>query len=413
MRILLSAFSCGPGRGSEPGVGWNWVTQISKRHEVWVLTTDEFKTDLEKTTLPKVRVHCIPSFKRWARLRLLPLPGLDWVYYYWWQWKAYRLAERLHREVHFDLAHHVTFVTWRTPSFLCLLPIPLIWGPVGGAGSVPASLRGELGFLGRIFEALRLAGQVVSKWDPFVRLTIRRSAVILGATRDVKEVIPRAHRNKIRPMFCSAMSHTELAEMIPQPSSSEDFLVLFAGLLEPRKAGTLALKAFARMTKNCAGATLVIAGWGPEQGRLEKLAKELGINDRVRFLGGIKRQEVLGWMQAAGVLLFPSLRETCPLVLLEAMATATPIVCLDLGGPGEMVTDQCGIKVQPADPDQVVSDLAAALQKLYADPAMRESMGQAGRQRVLAEFDWDKRGEQMLAVYERAVTGPGEIHRAD
>jgi hypothetical protein len=134
MKVLLSAFSCCPGRGSEPGVGWNWAQQISRRHEVWLLTTDEFQTEILRALAPGIHPVFIPSFKRWERLQKLPLPGLDWIYYYWWQWKAYRAARQLHAQVGFDLAHHVTFVSWRAPSFISLLPIPFVWGPVGGGG---------------------------------------------------------------------------------------------------------------------------------------------------------------------------------------------------------------------------------------------------------------------------------------
>jgi glycosyltransferase involved in cell wall biosynthesis len=411
MRILLSAFSCCPGGGSEPGVGWNWLLQASRRHEVWLLTSDEYQAKIEPALPPNVHATFIPSFRTWDRLQKMIVPGLDWVYYYWWQWKAYRIAKRLFREVRFDLAHHTTFCSWRVPSFLCLLPIPMIWGPVGGGGTAPRSLWGELGRKGRFFEVFRLLCQQISRFDPLVRLTMKRAAVIFVGNNETGALVPAVHRAKMRVMCCAGMLATdqEAAEM-PQPPP-EGFVVLSAGLLEPRKAFTLALRAFACFARARPDALLVFTNRGPERERLEALATRLGIAERVRFLGGLpRRAQVLGWMEAADVFLFPSLRETSPMVLAEAMLARTPIICLDYGGASEMVGDECGLKVPVGDPEQVVASLAAALEKLAGDPSLGQAMGKAGRLRVLDQLDWDRRGEQMMRVYQETAEHAGKVN---
>ena len=403
MKVLLSAFSCCPGAGSEPGVGWNWVCQVSRRHEVWLLTSDESRAQVERELPANVHATFVPSFRRWARLQTAAIPGLDWLYYYWWQWKAYRAARKLHAAVGFDLAHHVTFVTWRAPSFLSLLPIPFIWGPVGGGGSIPPGLRGELGWKGRVFEGFRHLAARVSRWDPFVRLTMRRATAILAANQETAALFPARCRDKIRVMLGIGMAGTEKAEPVALDRNGESFVVLFVALLRPLKGGTLAMKAFHRLARSRPNALLVIVGDGAERSRLAALARELGVAERVRFLGGLPRPQVLGCMQACDVLLHPSLRDSGGLVLLEAMAQGKPLVCLDLGGPGEIVTAECGLKVQPGNPEQVVTDLGRALETLAGDPALRQRLGEAGRQRVQERFDWDKRGEQMMEIYQRAA----------
>jgi glycosyltransferase involved in cell wall biosynthesis len=333
----------------------------------------------------------------------MPIPGMDWIYYYWWQWKAYRKAVQLHAEVNFDLAHHVAFASWRAPSFISLLPIPLVWGPVGGGGSIPRTLRGEIGRKGRIFEIVRDFCQSLSKLDPFVRLTMARAAVILAANQETADLLPSNHRAKVQIMSHGGMSASENSAPEFPATHPDGFVILVAGMLVPRKAGSLALKAFQRLTRQGVESTLVFAGRGPEGDRLSALAKELGISERVRFLGGMSRNQVLGWMKVADVLLFPSLRESSPLVLLEAMMAETPIVCLDQGGPGEMVTPECGIKVPVCNSNQVVQDLAAALSRLASDPVLCRSMGEAGRHRVLNIYDWSKRKERMFQIYEEVT----------
>src|SRR5205823_2050767 len=93
---------------------------------------------------------------------------------------------RLHRQVRFDLVRHVTFVMYWMPSFLSLLPVPFIWGPVGGGESAPRSFAPALGLRGRWIEALRASGQAIGRLDPCVRLTARRSALALGTTAETE-----------------------------------------------------------------------------------------------------------------------------------------------------------------------------------------------------------------------------------
>ena len=122
MKILISAYSCEPGRGSEPGVGWNVVRAIAEHHEVWVLTRpDESKeiieAELARNPVPNLHFvyFTLPFWKdslRWGQ------SGAMQIHYYLWQIQAYFIARKLHREIGFDLTHHVTFVKYSTPSFL-------------------------------------------------------------------------------------------------------------------------------------------------------------------------------------------------------------------------------------------------------------------------------------------------------
>lgn len=380
-------------------MGWNWVQQVSRRHEVWLLTSDEFQADVERALPPNVHPTFIPSYKTWERLALFVVPGLDWLYYYWWQWKVYRVARKLHAAHHFDLVHHVTFVSWRAPTFLCLLPVPLIWGPVGGGGVIPRGLRSELGWKGRLFESFRQWTAAISRWDPFVRLTMKRAATIIAANRETAELIPACYRHKVKTMLGIGVSASDKAEGIPPASRPDGFVILFVALLRPLKGGSLALKALQVLTQTRPDSMLVFIGGGSERSRLTELARQLGLGERVQFLGGLPRPQVLGWMQVADALLLPSLRDSGGQVLLEAMTQAKPVVCLDLGGPGEIVSAECGFKVHPDEPSQVVSALAAALDKLAGSPSLRQAMGEAGRRRVHEQFDWDKRGERMMQLY--------------
>jgi glycosyltransferase involved in cell wall biosynthesis len=108
-------------------------------------------------------------------------------------------------------------------------------------------------------------------------------------------------------------------------------------------------------------------------------------------------------MAECDVFIFPSLRDGGGLVVVEAMAAGKPVVCLDLAGPGLHVTEACGVKVAAHSPEQAIRDLAGALERLYADPALRRQMGRAARQRAEQVYDWDRAADRIIEAYGEAL----------
>lgn len=162
------------------------------------------------------------------------------------------------------------------------------------------------------------------------------------------------------------------------------------------------MKSFSEANKKIPAMKLKIIGDGTERKNLEQISLNDNLTDRIFFLGNISRENVINEMNKSDIFLFPSF-EGGGMVVLEAMAAGLPIVCLDYGGPGEMVTDECGIKVKPLNPDQTIKDLSDALLKLANDPELRRKMGEAGRKRVEEFYTWEKKGEFIKKVYEEVL----------
>jgi glycosyltransferase involved in cell wall biosynthesis len=142
-----------------------------------------------------------------------------------------------------------------------------------------------------------------------------------------------------------------------------------------------------------------VVGDGVERDRLQALARELGIAPQVRFFGRLSRRETLDKLSASHVLVHPSLHDSGGWVCLEAMAAGRPVICLDLGGPAVQVTAQTGMKIPAHNPQQAVAGIAAAMQRLATDAALRQGMGHAGRQRVREQFAWDVKGRLLAQRY--------------
>jgi glycosyltransferase involved in cell wall biosynthesis len=350
-----------------------------------------------------------------------PLPNVHWVYFdlpawarFWkhgrravsvyyalWQAGAYRHAARLHRQVQFQIVHHVTFVNYWQPTFLALLPIPFVWGPVGGAESAPHAFYPTFTPGGRMHEHARDAVRRLAGRSPFLRETARRARVSFATTRDTARQLCDLGARSVEIMPESGLAPTEidfLAALLPH--TGQPFRVISLGELLDLKGYHLAMAAFAGFHRRYPSSEYWLVGDGPQRQRLMGLAARLGLGSEVRFWGKVPRIQALEMLGSADVLLHPSLHDSGGWVCVEAMGAGRPIVCLDLGGPGVQVTPETGIKVPAETPRQVVRDLVGALERLSHDDHLRSTMGAAGRARVKTHFSWEEKGRWASALYQ-------------
>lgn len=406
MKILISAYSCEPHQGSEPGVGWNIVREVAKYHQVWVLTRPDesgaiIEAELQQNPVPNLHfVYFTLPF--WQDSRRWGHSGAMQIHYYLWQIQAYFKAMRLHREIGFDVVHHVTFVKYSTPSFLSLLPVPFVWGPVGGGESAPQAFWQDFSISARLYEMARNLVRFLGERDPFMRLTARRSAIVRATTEDTATRLHKMGIGKVQVLPAIALSAEEL-EILPQlsqpPASPLRFISI--GRLIHWKGFHLGLRAFAQA--GLADAEYWLIGNGAEKQRLELLAAQLGIAHQVKFWGKLDRQETLLKLGESHILLHPSLHDSGGLVCLEAMAAGRPIICLDLGGPASQVTAETGFKIAAKAPQQATADLARAMVCLAQDAELRVKMGRSGQKLVRELHSWQSKGKELTQLYQELV----------
>lgn len=405
LKVLLSAYCCEPDRGSEPGVGWNIALGLAQHHDVWVLTRSTNRETIEGA-LPSA-VSARPHFiyydlPRWARWWKRGMRGLQ-LYYYLWQIGVAHRARALHRRIEFDVAHHLTLGKYWVPSFLWRLPVPFIWGPVGGGESAPISYCRSYSLRGMLYEWSRSTAKWLAMFDPFVRLTAKRSHIALVVTADTERCIVRLGCRSVRRVSGqTAVSSAELEMLdVAALDAQSAFRILTIGRLLHWKGVHLGLAAFAQA--NLAGAEYWIVGGGPEEKRLRELAAALDIADKVIFLGQLSRKRALTVLRTCDVFMHPSLHDFSPTVVFEAMAAGKPVICMDLGGPAAQVTSDTGILVPAAHPTQAVTGLAQGLRLLAADKELRQRLGNTARTRVKAHFTWERKVQTLLEIYSAAT----------
>lgn len=183
----------------------------------------------------------------------------------------------------------------------------------------------------------------------------------------------------------------------PNGVAADAPLLLLVGRLQPWKGVEYAIRALCDIPR----AVLLVAGEGVDRPRLEALAVESGLRDRVFFLGAIPRDELPRYYSSVDLLVATSFAsETFGIGLVEAQACGLPVVASRFGGFPEVVDeDHTGLLVEPQNP----AALAAAVNSLLADPARRHAMGEAAPTWA-AQFSWQAVGERVEAAYRTILT---------
>ena len=170
------------------------------------------------------------------------------------------------------------------------------------------------------------------------------------------------------------------------------------GRLVEEKGHRFLLRAFAALREKCPRNRLLLAGSGNQMGQLQKLARELGVRDKINFLG--ERRDIPRVLAALDIFVLPSLTEALPISLLEAMAAGRPTIASRVGGIPEIVREGVnGLLVPPADPP----GLADAIEALIGDRGRARRIGEAGQRTVEKNFTADQMAYATGAVYHELI----------
>jgi glycosyltransferase involved in cell wall biosynthesis len=404
MKVLLIGHACGPEMGSEPGFTWNWAQYLSRQNEVWVITHPQFRAKVEaylsENPNPKVRfvwVDVKNVLDSWDPAR--GERGIR-VHYILWLKAAYAAAQRLCQESGIDVAHHVSWGTMRAAPPFWQLPVPSVWGPIGGGQCAPVRFLGYFGLVGAAQEIVRTCLTRTLYFSRSLRKTAHSSALILATNRETRKFLKSINGADVKLMLDCGLQPDWVSAISPVDRPVRELTILWAGRLEHRKALPLALEALASVKG--IQARLLVAGSGALRPRLETMAGKLGLTGRVEFLGSVPYAMMQSLFERADVFLFTSLRDSFGSVVLEAMAKGLPIVTLDHQGVGSFVPNDAGIKVPVTNPKETVQSLAAAIEKLAKSPDLLCGMRLASWN-FAREQTWSRRAEQMTKIYQEVV----------
>jgi len=331
------------------------------------------EVDLARPFSSRVTVH--PLRRR--------LPGpLRWIEY---TVRARSLFDRLRRAERIDVVHQLNPVFPGLSLAVAGTGVPVVLGTyVASWPSVPGR-----GLAARLARAVKSAVLGVQQ---------RRAAALLATTeiavRD-RIVDDPAVRARVRPQKHGiAIELFRAAAAVPREATAAR-RVLFLANLDVRKGVFTLLDAFANVHARVPDATLRIVGDGQVLPQVRERITELGLAEVVELAGPARREDVPGVMRQAAIYCLPSFGEPYATSVLEAMASALPVVVTRAGGLTELVDDAGGYRV----PQRDATALADALVALLASPERAAAMGEHNRRRAEEEFTWTEVGATLEAVY--------------
>jgi glycosyltransferase involved in cell wall biosynthesis len=401
MRVLLSAYACRPNQGSEPEVGWQRAMHMrAYADEVWVLTRCTNRAAIEAEPMSRAPgLHFIYYDLPWWPRKRQETPWFVRAYSVLWQWGAYRLAARLHRDKPFDCVYHVTFTSMQFGSFMGRLGIPFIIGPIGGGERTPFRLRRSMTLSCKVKELLRDLGIVLQRCGPLARPAFAVAERIYVSSLESLCLVPYKWHQKVTVQLSIATCRRVSQQTVRQPPQFPRFV--YVGRLLHWKGVHFAIRAMALVKQTIPAATLTLIGHGPDERWLRDVAKKHGVADAVEFAGHIPTPQLIDTLRSSTAFVFPSLHDSGGMVALEAFMEGLPVVCLGIGGPGTVVNASCGfiVPTADADEDQVVTGIANAMITVAALPAaewMRLSMGAIARAN---ELSWARLTEDIASCH--------------
>lgn len=405
MRILISAYTCETGRGSEGEIAWQLVHKLAQMHDIWVITRANLRPVHEATFVRSPKPDRLTFvyfdlpwifrfYKRGKRFFL--------VYYYLWQIGVGLLARRLSRLERFDILHHLIGGMDWMPAGLALCPGLFVWGPVGSENTHPV-IRHHLSHTARLKDHARSAVRwFMRNMDPFVRLTGTRAKVVLTHTI---ETMPSRYVGKMRPFSQTGIENVPtLAHPKDDLARSQRLQIVFAGELKEWKGANLALDAALRFFETEPDANLIIIGDGPLRALMEATARSHADGHRVCFAGRVAMETLVDMLHDGDLFLYPSFHHGMATVVLQAMLTGLPIVCIEGDATGRAVGQDAGITVPLSEAEAPARGLARAIAKLAQDEVLRQKLARAARRHALEDYSYQVLACRIEAAYVDAIS---------
>ena len=192
LKILINAYACSPGMGSEPGMAWNWVSNLAKFCELYIITEGEFREKIEAVvpTLEQGRNMHFYYNPVSDEIRKMCWNQGDWRFYKYyreWQWKTYLLAKDICNEVKIDVLHQLNMIGFREPGYLWKLSkengVPFVWGPVDAKDKFPVAYLDSASIKTKLFMRLKnFLTTIQLKHSGRVREAARQASVVFSAS---------------------------------------------------------------------------------------------------------------------------------------------------------------------------------------------------------------------------------------
>ncbi|OGC76989.1 MAG: hypothetical protein A2145_03605 [candidate division Zixibacteria bacterium RBG_16_40_9] len=251
---------------------------------------------------------------------------------------------------------------------------------------------------------LRWVKSRVPLFKPFLKWSIEKSVKVIAISQHTYNEVVAVYSRDVQIIpYGVSLSEKDLNQ---ERSPSRQKNILFVGRLVERKGVHYLIEAFGKIASETK-AQLIIVGQGPEKEKLENLAKENKLDDKIIFAGFVNDEDLRNYYQNCSVFALPAITdkkgdtEGLGVVLIEALNYKKPVVASNVGGITDIVIDgKTGLLV----PEKNSEELAVALKKILKDENLATKLGEQGYNYVKEKFSWDRIIRELKKVYSEAIS---------
>lgn len=362
LKIFVSAYACEPGLGSEIGVGWHWILEMSKHFEVWALTRESNRHTIDRWLMDNpdhADIHFLYfDLPPWIRFWKKGLRGVH-LYYYLWQCCSNSIVKQTMQENGIEIFHHLTYgnVLWKVSSYgqkQCF-----IWGPVGGLEAIPKEYSRYYGRKSRFIEWLRrMAVSSIGKNKAFIHRCHNANLILCKTNVTLKEV-PDEYQIKAK-----LFSDVAIDEFVDCPAinvNERHINYLMVGRLDAWRGFDLAIEGFTLAKNENPDIHLNIIGSGIDEKRLKALVREREMGNWVTLCGEVPKPIYEKMLAATDVVINASLKEGGVTTSFESVTQGKPQICLDSTGYTRLLRDNGAIIIPQGKREDVIRQFADSI----------------------------------------------------
>lgn len=419
-RVLIVAVHASMRFGGEASLPVHWFRGLRARGiEAWLLVHERTREELRELLGADIeRVHFAPDRRLhkllWRMGRRIPARirtfTTELLIRLTTQMDLRRRARALVSEHRIDIVHEPIPVSPRLPSLMHGLGAPVIIGPLNGGMTYPKGFRDRESRLERWFIGF---GRLFADLGNRLIRGKRRAAMVLVANERTRRALPRGCRDRVAVLCENGVDLALWDEPARSAPGESPVRFVFLGRLVDWKCVDVLVEAFARLRSGGLDAELWLIGDGPERPLIESRIAELGLEHHVTIHGWVPQPECPALLRQCDVLVLPSAYECGGAVVLEAMALGMPAIATNWGGPTDYITDDVGVLVDPTSREGLIDGFVDAMRRLGQSAELRRRMGEAGRRRVVEDFDWRQKVSRMLEIFAAVVGDDDDTHVDD
>lgn len=417
MKVLLLAYACEPGAGSEYGVGWMVPTTMAARYpecQIYVLTRSRCMEKIEKALneihldnlhflfydIPKCIFYKNEMQSHWG----------EQINYLSWQILVRKFIKKEDKLIGFDIIHHLTFNQYRTPSAGFWLNKPFVMGPIGGAECIASAFWQDLEANSVKKERIRQRGSDLRIFKWLNNRSNNKKMILCSSSENFNRLKPYCGQSDIKQMPAIAFSpmdfDTSVCANIHMPKD-KSFEMIYAGKALDWKGIRIYLRAAkkAYLDNHIRDFKIKLVGirFEEEQRRVIEWVNELGLQNNVVLIPFIQRKDLLIMEARCDLSVYPAFRDSGSMSVLEACALACPSICFNAGGQ-DIFPNDILLKIPVMDTyEKCLYEFAQKLLWAYTNRDELKQIGLKSQKWVCENLTWNKRVDDFMEIYRNII----------